>query len=350
MKATYHKYILDFKTPGGTSRGVLRQKETWFLLLEEDSRVGIGECGLFRGLSADDLPDYATRLSWLCANIHRSPEEIRSELINYPSILFGWEQATRSLSAEHPFRLFPSAFTDEGSPIPINGLIWMGDPGYMQQQIEQKIQQGFKCLKMKIGAIDFDSELALLRGIRNVFPESELEIRVDANGAFAADEALDRLDRLAPIGIHSIEQPIKQGQHEQMRQLCTDTPIPIALDEELIGVVRAEEKEELLARIKPQYIIIKPSLVGGIQGSEAWIRFAEEQGIGWWVTSALESNVGLNAIAQWTFMLGSDIPQGLGTGSLFANNFQSPLTVQNGCLSYSPNKEWDPLIISKICT
>ncbi|MDC6351674.1 o-succinylbenzoate synthase [Zeaxanthinibacter sp. PT1] len=350
MKASYHKYILNFKTPGGTSRGVLRQKETWFLILEQDSRLGIGECGLFRGLSADDLPDYADRLRWLCENIESTPEQIRAELWQYPSILFGWEQAMRSLSARHPFHLFPSVFTEEEAPIPINGLIWMGDPDYMQQQIQQKIDQGFRCLKMKIGAIDFESEIALLRGIRNVFPSSELEIRVDANGAFSPDEALQKLDQLAPIEIHSIEQPIRQGQPELMRNICASTPIPVALDEELIGIHLTATKEELLARVKPQYIILKPSLVGGYRSSEEWIKIAAAQGCGWWITSALESNVGLNAIAQWTFTLESDMPQGLGTGSLFTNNFESPLTVSNGCLYYSPEKKWDQTIISRICT
>lgn len=342
MKASYHKYILQFKQPSGTSRGVLTQKETYFIVLQQNNKQGIGECGILRGLSFDDVPDYEQKLQWVCNNIQLGKQKLLQELVNYPSIQFGLEQAFLSVEAKNPMELFPSAFTKGQKSIPINGLVWMGSELFMKNQIEQKIKQGFTCIKMKIGAIDFDTEFTLLKSIRQSFSPNEIEIRVDANGAFSFknDDALKKLEKLATLTIHSIEQPIKPKQWENMAKLCELSPLPIALDEELIGVTNPDQKKELLQVINPQYIILKPSLVGGINGSTEWITFAEHQNIGWWVTSALESNIGLNAIAQWTFTLNNKMYQGLGTGSLFTNNFESPLLVANGCLHYQPNKPW----------
>lgn len=249
--------------------------------------------------------------------------------------------AFKSLQAENKFDLFPSEFTQNNQSIPINGLIWMGTEAFMKQQIQEKIEAGFRCIKMKIGAIDFETEYTLLKAIRKEFSAKDIELRVDANGAFSPDEALEKLKRLSELELHSIEQPIKAGQIEVMAKLCKQTPLPIALDEELIGVFKTSEKEVLLKTINPQFIILKPSFVGGFQGSTEWIQFAEKQQIGWWITSALESNVGLNAIAQWTYTLQSNLPQGLGTGSLFTNNFESPLTVKHGSLYYDHNKFWE---------
>jgi o-succinylbenzoate synthase len=349
MKARYKKYDLNFKRPSGTSRGVLRTKETWFLILEENGRYGIGECGLFRGLSHDDVSGYEEQLRWLVANINTDKKTLLTALNQYPSIQFGLEQAALSLTSENPFELFPSDFTKSERPIEINGLIWMGEPEYMHEQIQQKIEEGFRCIKMKIGAIDFDAEVNLLESIRKKFDKDKIELRVDANGAFSPDEALDKLKLLSQLDLHSIEQPIKQGQQEHMKTLCERTPLPIALDEELIGVTDFTEKEELLKRINPQYIILKPSLVGGFQGSEEWIAIAKKHNIGWWVTSALESNVGLNAIAQWTATLDNLLPQGLGTGGLFTNNFDSPLTVSNGGIYYDRNTLWQEHLIESLC-
>ena len=242
------------------------------------------------------------------------------------------EQAFLSLEAKQEGVLFPSPFTEGQVPIPINGLIWMGDKDYMQQQIREKLSQGFHCIKMKIGAIDFETEYQLLKNIRQEYAPSDIELRVDANGAFSPLEALEKLKRLADLQIHSIEQPIRAGQYEQMARLCEASPLPIALDEELIGVACPERKKEILQWIRPAYIILKPSLIGGYRGSEEWIDLAEKQGIGWWVTSALEGNVGLSAIAQWTYTLKNPLPQGLGTGSLYTNNFPSSLEVKNGGL------------------
>lgn len=341
MKATYKKYILDFKRPSGTSRGILTNKETWFLVLEKEGKIGIGECGLLKGLSVDDVPDYDQRLQWVCAHIHLGKDVLRRELQQYPSIQFGLEQAFLSLRAARPFELFRSAFTRKGAPIPINGLIWMGDLGFMQDQIQQKLSEGFRCIKLKIGAIDFEQEISLLSSLRKKFTKEELEIRVDANGAFSFEDALKKVERLADFELHSIEQPIRQGNHSEMKRLCKATPLPIALDEELIGVFERTKKDGLLRTIRPQYIILKPSLVGGFQGCEEWISSANKYNVGWWITSALESNIGLNAIAQWTFIKECKMPQGLGTGGLFTNNIDSPLTVANGLLFYDKTKKWN---------
>ncbi|MCK0159407.1 o-succinylbenzoate synthase [Allomuricauda sp. F6463D] len=349
MKASYKKYTFDFKVPSGTSRGVLTQKETWFLVLRDGENFGLGECGILRGLSIDDVPDYEAKLGWVCSNIHLGKEELLNQLRAYPSIQFGVEQAFLSLYSKNPFELFPSDFTNKETPIPINGLIWMGDETYMLQQLEQKLKDGFGCIKMKIGAIDFEKELSILKLISENYSPEVIELRVDANGAFSPDEAMKKLELLSSFTIHSIEQPIKAGQWEEMAKLCEKTPLPIALDEELIGVFDVTDKEKLLQTIQPQYIILKPSLVGGIQSSGEWIDLAEKQNIGWWITSALESNVGLNAIAQYTNSLNTIMPQGLGTGSLYTNNIESPLEVSQGQLFYRQSKKWNMEIINKIC-
>lgn len=341
IKATYKKYILNFKNPSGTSRGILRTKETWFIILKKDNTIGIGETGLFRGLSIDDVSDYEEKLAWVCANINQGLDFLLRAVAHFPSIQFGLEQAFLSLQSEDQFELFPSEFTKGEESININGLIWMGDKQFMKDQIKEKLKTGFSCIKMKIGAIDFDAEIALLKSIRAEFSASEIELRVDANGAFHPKNALEKLKRLSELQIHSIEQPIKQGQWAEMASLCEQTPLPIALDEELIGVFSSEEKEKIITNINPQYIILKPSLVGGFAGSTEWIKFAEKQNIGWWITSALESNVGLNAIAQFTYQLKNRLPQGLGTGSLFTNNIDSPLQVKKGTLQYNPALSWN---------
>ena len=312
-------------------------KETWFLLLEEDGKWGIGECGILRGLSADDRPDYETKLQWVCDNIHLEERALWEALMEFPSIQFGVEMAFLSLKSENPFLLFPSDFTNSSQSIVINGLVWMGEPSFMKAQIEEKIAQGFSCIKLKIGAIDFDKELALL----GYFSENEIEIRVDANGAFNSNEALYKLNQLADFKLHSIEQPIAKNNTATMTELCRTTPFPIALDEELIGVFSLADKEQLLKDIQPQYIILKPSLVGGFKGTLEWIAIAESLNIGWWITSALESNIGLNAITQFTFTLQNPLPQGLGTGGLYTNNFDCPLEIKKGRIAYNPNLVWN---------
>ena len=340
MKATFQKHILHFKRPSGTSRGILTEKETWFILLEKDGKKGIGECGLLRTLSIDDRPDYEEKLRWTCDNIQLGKDLLWEALIEFPSIQFGVEMAFQSLVSETPFLLFPSDFTKGEKSIPINGLVWMGEADFMKRQIEEKLAEGFRCIKLKIGALDFDTELQLLCFIRQHFTPEKIEIRVDANGAFDVSMALDKIKQLAGFKIHSIEQPIQKNQTDSMSELCKTTPIPIALDEELIGVFSVEEKEALLLKVKPQYLILKPSFIGGFRGTIEWIVLAEKHQIGWWITSALESNIGLNAIAQWTFMQHNTMPQGLGTGGLYTNNFDCPLAVSQGQLWYHKELVW----------
>jgi o-succinylbenzoate synthase len=318
----------------------MTHKETWFIVIENDHKKGIGECGILRGLSCDDRPDYEEKLAWTCANIHLGVESLWEALIEFPSIQFGVEMAFQSLASENPFLLFPSAFTNGQKSIPINGLIWMGTEAFMKQQIEVKLAEGYHCLKLKIGAIDFEEEMKLLAFIRQNFTPEQVEIRVDANGAFNITDALIKLNQLSGFELHSIEQPIQKNNTDSMSELCKNSPIPIALDEELIGVFSLEEKEQLLVKIKPQYVILKPSFVGGFRGANEWIMLAEKHHIKWWITSALESNVGLNAIAQWTFLKQNSMPQGLGTGGLYTNNFECPLEVSNGLLSFHRDKKF----------
>lgn len=330
MEARYFKHSLQFKRPSGTSRGILTTKDSWFLILTQDGKRGVGECSLLSGLSYDDTRDFEKQLAALCTALN---EQVSlPDLQQWPALQMGYETALLDLAADRPFELFPSAFTSGSDSIPINGLVWMGSFDYMSQQIKTLLEKGFDCIKLKIGAIHFEEELKLLAQIRKEFNASEVIIRVDANGAFSPAKALEQLKRLSDYELHSIEQPLAVNQWEALSDLCEKSPLPIALDEELIGRFTEEECLTLLQTIQPAYIILKPSLLGGFQASEQWIKWAESQEIGWWVTSALESNVGLNAIAQWTYNQKYSGHQGLGTGSLFTNNIDSPLVIKKGCL------------------
>lgn len=319
----------------------MRQKDTYYIRLadsESDNICGLGEAGLFRGLSCDDRPDYEQKLAEVCENIDRYAAR-PSLLADWPSIRFAVETAVRDLSNGGRRIICPSPWTAGKETIVINGLVWMGDSNLMRERIATKLAEGFGCVKIKIGGINFDDEVGLLRFIRQEAPG--IQLRLDANGAFTPANALDRLNRLAEFDIHSLEQPIKAGQWTEMRNICQSSPIPIALDEELIGITTKARKEMMLDEIRPQFIVLKPTLTGGIESSEEWIRLAGERGCGWWVTSALESNIGLNAIAQWTATLDSKMAQGLGTGQLYDNNIPSPLTLHGERLSYSPEDEWE---------
>jgi o-succinylbenzoate synthase len=341
LKAHYKKHILEFKTPSGTSRGILKTRHTWFIVIENNCEFGVGECGMLRGLSIDDRPDFEQKLQWVCENIHLGLQHLYAALTEFPSIQMGLEIAFKSLAAHDPFQIFPSAFSKGETSIAINGLIWMGDKAFMSKQISTKLNEGFRCIKMKIGAINFETELELLKNIRQEFSASEIEIRVDANGAFNPKNTLEKLKQLSDLDLHSIEQPIAVKQWDQMAYLCEKSPLDIALDEELIGVFSNQDKQALLQHIKPQYIILKPSFIGGFKGSDSWIELAQANNIQWWVTSALESNVGLNAISQYTFTKNSTLPQGLGTGSLYTNNIASALQIIKGTLCYNPTKKWN---------
>ena len=348
MKVEIIPKTLHFKQPAGTSRGVYTTRNVWYIVItdqENPKHFGVGECAPLPALSCDDVPEY---LDVLTKTSRRLEENMKTNLENaltsleeleaYPSIRFGVETALAHYQARS-LQFWHTPFSKGKEGIPINGLIWMGNFDEMYQRIEEKMQQGFRCIKLKIGAIDFEKELELLAHIRKHFTSEQIELRVDANGAFSPTDALDKLKRLSEYQLHSIEQPIRAGQWQEMAELCKNTPLPIALDEELIGINNRQQKIELLDTIQPQYIILKPSLHGGIGGSEEWIELAAERGIGSWITSALESNIGLNAIAQWTATLIPTLPQGLGTGMLFTDNIDYPLHIEGDCLWFDPNMQ-----------
>jgi len=336
-------FNFPFKRPGGTSRGVMTVKKSWFIVLKEGGEQGgVGECSIIEGLS----PDYSNDSTYL-ANITHFCEQWKSDTLNqtqlrkHPSIQFGIETALKDLETGSAQLLFDTPFTQSKKGIKINGLVWMGSPEFMREQINEKLNSGYTCIKMKIGAIDWKTEHQILRDLRKEYKSSEIELRVDANGAFSFKDAPQILNQLAELDIHSIEQPIKPNQHDEMAQLCATTPCLIALDEELIGITDREAKTNLLNHIKPQYIILKPSLIGGFSGMSEWVESAERNSIPWWATSALESNIGLNAIAQFTATFNNPLPQGLGTGSLYTVNIPSPLFIENGNLFYDGNKKFD---------
>ncbi len=332
---------LHFKKPAGTSRGTYTTRKSWFLMLSSNDapeRWGCGECAPLPNLSCDDVPEYEEVLAKACQQFTNTGQIDIEGLRNYPSILFGLETALLQFEA-NSFALWDTPFSRGETGIPINGLIWMGSYKEMTEQVAEKIETGYRCIKLKIGAIDFEKEVNILRIIREQFSARDIELRVDANGAFSPNEAMEKLDRLAKFDLHSIEQPIRAGQWDDMAQLAATSPIPIALDEELIGCNTPEKKKELLSYIRPQYIVLKPSLHGGLYGGSEWLKEAEEQQIGWWITSALESNIGLNAIAQWCATFNNPLPQGLGTGALFTDNIDAPLELRDNRLWFIPESK-----------
>ncbi len=339
MKARFQKYELQFKRPAGTSRGVFNSRSVWFLFLTKNGRTAIGECAPLPGLSTETPGQVEQALTEICAN-PKSFVNDWSRLQNIPSVQFGLETAWLDIQNGGKQRPFPSDFTKGKSGIPINGLIWMGEPDFMKSQIDEKLEAGYRCLKLKIGAINFEKELELLQAIREKYAADEITLRIDANGAFRPEGALEKLQRLTRLDIHSIEQPIAAGQPVEMAKLCRQTPLSVALDEELIGINKRIEKEQLLETIQPQFLVLKPSLHGGLSGCDEWIELANSRKIGWWITSYLESNVGLNAIAQWTFTKNVSMHQGLGTGQLFTNNFDSPLEIRREKLWFNAEKQF----------
>lgn len=347
LQITTYQYTLHFKQPAGTSRGVYTTRNLWFVVATDGEKIGIGECAPLPNLSCDHKndADYYHTLQQLCKQTEQKGYIDYEMLRHYPSVLFGLETAMQQLST-NSFTLWPSDFTKGERGIQINGLIWMGNYDEMLSRIDEKRKAGFKCIKLKIGAINFEQELSLIKHIRNTFSSKEIELRVDANGAFQPSEAMQKLEQLAKFDLHSIEQPIKARQWDKMAELCKQTPLPIALDEELIGANDIEEKKEMLDTICPQYIILKPSLHGGLYGSNEWITLAQQRNIGWWITSALESNIGLNAIAQWCATKNTTMPQGLGTGALFTDNFPLPLNIIGDKLFF--NQQQTPTIESII--
>jgi len=354
LQAYWKKHSLDFTFAAGTSRGILKQHQAHCIIIRQDSstKFGVGEASPLKGLSIDDHPDFEPALDQAITSIQQAPAPSTTDEVSdwvkkhisekFPAIRFGIETAWLDLLHGGKRVIFPEAFKNDAFlPIPINGLVWMGDRDFMLRQIDEKIKQGFNCIKLKIGAIDFSTELSLLAYVRQHFTEEQITLRVDANGAFDPKEAQHKLEQLAEYKLHSIEQPIAKSQMNAMSRLCRKSPLPIALDEELIGVNVDDQAANLLDTIQPQFIILKPTLLGGLSICEEWIKLAEERNIGWWMTSALESNIGLNAIAQFAAYKNVEMPQGLGTGQLYHNNFPSPLLIQRGALHYNPIQSWD---------
>lgn len=339
MKAWVKKYDLHFKRPASTSRGTYKTRVVWYLFLEENGKTGIGECAPLPGLSVETPEEVETLLNEICANptfFVENPDATK----NISSVRFALETALIDLQNRGRQVLFPSSFTEGKQGIQINGLIWMGEPDFMLQQIREKLEAGFRCIKLKIGSLDFKKELEILASIRENYTAGQVTLRVDANGAFSPDEAIEKLQKLEQFDLHSIEQPIVAGQWEEMADVCKKSPVRVALDEELIGIHSKNGKEKLLDAIHPQFLVLKPSLHGGFSGCEEWIEGAEKRSIGWWITSYLESDVGLNAIAQWAFQQKAKGHQGLGTGQLFTNNVSSPLEIRGEKLWFNSEKKF----------
>lgn len=341
MICRFKKYNLHFKTPGGTSRGVLYNKDTYILMLADKENVAYGECNLFKKLSYDDRKGYEEKLKEVCSRLPEERDHLLSELEDWPSIRFGMETALRDWENGCRQIIFPEVMNRKDFTVPINGLIWMGPKEAMKAQIISKLKAGYVSIKLKIGAIDFNSELELLKFIREQFSGKEVEIRLDANGAFRFDEAKEKIKRLAEFDIHYLEQPIKAGQWEAMADLAENSPVKIALDEELIGILKTEARENLINTISPQILILKPALTGGFAACNEWKKLVESNGGDWVITSALESNIGLNAITQYAALGKVKIAQGLGTGQLFSNNFPSPYSADSSGIHYHNDRKWD---------
>ncbi|HRN36899.1 MAG TPA: o-succinylbenzoate synthase [Flavobacteriales bacterium] len=342
--ADWKEITLTPRFPLGTSKGVIEARTVWYLIAWDDQRPevkGIGEAALFPGHSKEFPADVRTKLLELCADTSNWQQRLHDDLVQVPSVRFAVEQCLKDLAASGSKVLFPSEFTLGRAGIPINGLVWMGDKDAMRERIKVQIEGGNRCVKMKIGALRTEDEMELLAEVRRSFSAQELALRVDANGAFTHANVMPVLERLAKLGVESIEQPLAPGLYESMTEVCANSPVPIALDEDLIGLNFAAAKQDLLDNVKPQFIVIKPSLVGGWAAAQEWIDQARARGIGWWITSALESSIGLNAIAQWTATLGVSMPQGLGTGQVYADNIPSPLAVEQSRLCYRPETAWD---------
>ena len=351
-QSEFHKHNLTFKFEAGTSRGVLKNKDSWILKVwhsESPDITGYGECSPIAGLSIDQIDDIPKLIKKTLKDLILKEFQTEEEILqfvqktipaSFPCVRFGFEMALLDLLNGGQKRFFPNEFRDIGKVIPINGLIWMGDQNFMMNQLSKKLDAGFDCIKIKVGAIDFEQELKLLETLRNNEMGQQVTLRLDANGAFTPQNALHKLESLSKFDVHSIEQPIKTNHWDDMQILCEKSPISIALDEELIGVHEYDKKDELLDHIQPQYIILKPSLMGGMVATHEWVQLAEKRKIGWWITSALESNIGLNAVCQLASEYNPIIPQGLGTGQLYLNNFNSPLSVESGKISYDDRLEW----------
>jgi O-succinylbenzoate synthase len=347
---SFVKKIFRFNFKARTSRGLMKDKTSWFIKVNDPLNPGVsgvGECGPLPGLSIDHRGDFEEILHEIIKGIQRSSSDKGMEMLEksvppeFPSVRFGLETALLDFHNGGKHIIYNNDFI-RGQPISINGLVWMGDMDFMMDQINKKIADGFTCLKLKVGGLDFDRECDIISYIRKRYFRENILIRLDANGGFKADDVFYKLKQLARFDIHSIEQPIKPRLAD-MEELCRNSPVPVAFDEELIAITSPEEKSRLLKKLKPWYLVLKPTLHGGLQGCEEWIALAESEKIGWWITSALESSIGLNAICQFTANYKNELHQGLGTGTIYENNFGSPLTVKEGKIFWDPALSWEDI-------
>jgi o-succinylbenzoate synthase len=335
LQYNIEEYKLVFKKPATTSRNVFKERLIYLIHLKDIwGNMGIGEAAPLSLLSIDDVPNYKNILEQKTSELCEPGSSEKLDLLPYPSIKFGLETALLSLQAKGKNPMLDTAFTRGESTIPVNGLVWMDDTEAMFQQALEKIEAGFNTIKFKVGALDFDDECRMLEKLRKQFSAFKITLRLDANGGFKTDEAMQQIKDLSRFEIHSIEQPIQPNQWHDMEKLCLESDIDIALDEELIGINLETEAELMLTTINPQYIILKPNLIGGLANSDRWIELANAHNIGWWATSALESNIGLNAISQWVSTYEPIQPQGLGTGGLFENNLEAPLSLVRGQMHF----------------
>lgn len=348
-KASFRKHRLEFKNAVRTSRNELKTHDVFYVRLQRltDHKITYGEAAPLKGLSIDDVPGFEQKLQWFCGAINDGVKPADLDFENYPSIGFAFETALLAMKHQEAFKLFDTTFYTNAQAIAINGLVWMSETGTMLQEALEKSAKGFDTIKFKVGALDFDAECRMLELFRKRYHSFKITLRLDANGAFANNDALEQLKELSRFDIHSIEQPVKAGQPEIMQEICAKSKIPVALDEELIGVNVINNSAELLNYINPAYIILKPTLLGGLQKSDVWIQAANKNNIGWWATSALESNIGLNAITQWASTYNNQLPQGLGTGGLYVNNIESPLKVDSGKIYYA-GPQWDLTMLDRL--
>jgi o-succinylbenzoate synthase len=340
MHCQYFTHQLHFHQTARTSRGEMQTHKVYFIRINNQGRYAWGEAAPLTGLSIDSIEKIEQHLADCCSLINDGFPAEKIDHTHFPSVAFAFETALLALKNENPFKLFDTAFYNGQKGIDINGLIWMDSKEKMLESSFKKILEGYTCIKFKVGALDFDEECRMLEQVRNYANAFKLEIRLDANGAFTADDALKKLAELKRFDIHSMEQPIKANQVELMAEICAKSPIHIALDEELIGV-EPDKMGMLLQKIQPHYIVLKPTLLGGLKAADKWIQKAQQQAVCWWATSALESNIGLNAIAQWCSTYELAIPQGLGTGMLYKNNIPSPLHITGQKLYYQADKIWE---------
>jgi len=347
MYIQVEKHTLRFIKPAKTSRGEYIEKTAYLLWIVTETFKVCGEASPLSDLSVDGKVDFSNIVQPY-ENQFLTFEDLHNLLedwMPYPSLRFALYSAilkakfqANRIAIQQPTKSqvwIENEFTHGKEGMKINGLVWMNSIDAMYEEAIHKINAGFTCIKLKVGALDFDAECRLIEKIRKQFSPFKVEIRLDANGGFKNGDALFQLEDLKRFNIHSIEQPIQANQPDLMQEICAKSPIHIALDEELIGI-DVNNSLNLMKKIKPKYIILKPTLLGGFDFCDIWIQHAVSQNVGWWSTSALEGNIGLADIAQWVSAYKPTMPQGLGTGSLFVKNFDPHTKVVGETMFFLP--------------